>query len=215
MKGKLLYVYDALCGWCYGFGPVMHQIAETYADQFTVEVISGGMVTGSREGIMDEQMANYILQAIPRLEEYTGVTISEAYKAKLRSGGLYQSSVKPSIALSLFKTHYPDQSLAFASAIQRAQFAEAKDLQDDATYAALLQAYPALDVTDFLQQMATEEQRYAAEQDFQYAAAMGITGYPALIALVDEKYYLLSRGYQPFDSLNKTMQQFLQSLAQG
>lgn len=213
MKGKLLYVYDALCGWCYGFGPVMHQIADTYKDQFTVEVINGGMVVGAREGIMDEQMANYILQAIPRLEKYTGVTIGEAYKAKLRSGGLYQSSVKPSIALSLFKAHYPEQSLAFASAIQRAQFAAAKDLQDDATYAEILQAYPSLDTADFLQQMSTDEQRYAAEQDFQYAAAMGITGYPALVALVDEKYYLLSKGYQPFDSLNQTMQQFLQSLA--
>ncbi len=215
MKGKLLYVYDALCGWCYGFGPVMRQIADTYADKFTVEVISGGMVTGAREGIMDEQMANYILQAIPRLEEYTGVTISEAYKEKLRSGGLYQSSVKPSIALSVFKSYFPEQSLAFASAIQHAQFAEAKDLQDDQTYLNILQAYPSLDSTAFLQQMQSEEQRYAAEQDFQYAAAMGITGYPALVALVDEKYYLLSRGFQLFDSLNQTMQKFLQSLAQA
>jgi putative protein-disulfide isomerase len=213
MKGKLLYVYDALCGWCYGFGPVMHQIAAKYADQFTVEVISGGMVVGAREGIMDEQMANYILQAIPRLEEYTGVTIGEAYKTKLRSGGLYQSSVKPSIALSVFKSHFPEQSLAFASAIQHAQFAVAKDLQDDQTYLDILQAYPSLDSTVFMQQMQSEEQRYAAEQDFQYAAAMGITGYPALIALVDEKYYLLSKGFQPFESLDKTMQNFVQSLA--
>ena len=29
-KMKLLYVYDPLCGWCYGFGPVAEQIEKNF-----------------------------------------------------------------------------------------------------------------------------------------------------------------------------------------
>ncbi len=29
----LVYVYDALCGWCYGFAPVIKAFAERYAEE--------------------------------------------------------------------------------------------------------------------------------------------------------------------------------------
>jgi putative protein-disulfide isomerase len=47
---KMLYFYDALCGWCYGFSPVMQKTAEVYQDQFEFQVVSGGMISGSRIG---------------------------------------------------------------------------------------------------------------------------------------------------------------------
>jgi putative protein-disulfide isomerase len=40
----LYYVYDPLCGWCYGFSPVINQLKESMQDEFTIEVISGVMV---------------------------------------------------------------------------------------------------------------------------------------------------------------------------
>ena len=44
MKPVLIYCYDAYCGWCYGFSPVIKQIAEEYRDSFEMEVLSGGMI---------------------------------------------------------------------------------------------------------------------------------------------------------------------------
>ena len=39
MKPTLFYCYDAYCGWCYGFSPVIKQIAATYKTQLNIEVI--------------------------------------------------------------------------------------------------------------------------------------------------------------------------------
>ena len=44
MPPVVIYCYDAYCGWCYGFSPVIKQIAEEYKDQFDIEVLSGGMI---------------------------------------------------------------------------------------------------------------------------------------------------------------------------
>ncbi len=44
---KLIYVYDALCGWCYGFSPVITDFSARHASEFAVEVVSGGMVLGA------------------------------------------------------------------------------------------------------------------------------------------------------------------------
>lgn len=44
MAPILIYCYDAYCGWCYGFSPVMKKIFEEYSGTMTFEVLSGGMV---------------------------------------------------------------------------------------------------------------------------------------------------------------------------
>ena len=44
MSPVVIYCYDAYCGWCYGFSPVIKQIAEEYKDHFDIEVLSGGMI---------------------------------------------------------------------------------------------------------------------------------------------------------------------------
>jgi putative protein-disulfide isomerase len=44
MQPLLIYCYDAYCGWCYGFSPVMKKVEEAYKDRLQIEVLSGGMV---------------------------------------------------------------------------------------------------------------------------------------------------------------------------
>jgi len=46
MNPTLIYCYDAYCGWCYGFSPVIKKIAEDYKDIFDIGVFCGGMMIG-------------------------------------------------------------------------------------------------------------------------------------------------------------------------
>jgi putative protein-disulfide isomerase len=199
-KVQVLYVYDPLCGWCFGFGQVIKRLYEEYAADLDFDIISGGMMVGEREGMLDPQMGAYILGTIPRLEEYTGVAFGEVYKQQVASGTLYQSSVKPSVALSVFKTYYPAKGIAFASSMQQAQFVEGKSLEADETYIELFHSYDIKDDT-FLVKLNSEEYRYAAYQEFNYAKELGVTGFPAVIAVHKDKYYSVSRGYQSYENL--------------
>lgn len=197
---KVLYVYDPLCGWCFGFSGVIRRLWSEWKSSFDFDVISGGMIIGSREGMLDPKMTAYIVDTIPRLEEHTGVRFGESYKEQLLSGTLYQSSMKPSIALTVFKKYRPADAVAFAGALQQAQFVEGKSLQDDATYATLLPEFK-IPEADFLAALQEPGSRQAAEQEFALAQQLGVTGFPALIAVQHEQYYLLARGYQPYESL--------------
>jgi hypothetical protein len=72
MQHKIIYIYDALCGWCYGFSPVMQQLQEKYAGKLEFEVLSGGMIMGLRAGPIGE-VAAYIEKAYPDVESETCV----------------------------------------------------------------------------------------------------------------------------------------------
>ncbi|MBN9298911.1 MAG: DsbA family protein [Filimonas sp.] len=207
---KILYVYDAMCGWCYGFSPVIKKLAVVHEADCDFDVISGGMVLGERAGLIQKQMAEYILQAIPRVEEYSGIRFGDMHKKQIAEGTLYQSSLLPSIALSTFKTYLPDKALAFASSIQYAFFHEGKSLEEDNTYIDLIAPYN-IPTEKFIEQLHSDEMRYAAQQDFQYASEMGITGFPAVIGIKNEKYYLLARGFLPFEQLDETFNRFKES----
>jgi putative protein-disulfide isomerase len=149
-KDTILYVYDPMCGWCYGFDPVMEQVATDFADRLHFHTISGGMITGDRQGVIAPQMATYILNTVPRLEQMTGVKFGEAFLKTLRDGTYYASSVRPSRAMTVFRSLHPDKAVAFAHAMQRKLFLEGKSLDEDATYHELCKDL-GLDATAFIQ----------------------------------------------------------------
>ena len=206
-KAKIIYVYDALCGWCYGFSPFIREIRDEYADEFDFDIISGGMVLDEREGLVQPDMSAYILNAIPRVEEYTGIQFGESHKQQLRDGTLFQSSVKPAVALTLFKTILPEKAFRFAADMQRSFFYEGHNLEDDSTYASILQAY-AVDLPGFLTQLASDKYKYLAYREFEQVQQWGVTGFPALIGQKQGHYYWLSNGYQPYQQLKKLVEEF-------
>ncbi|HLZ88995.1 MAG TPA: hypothetical protein VKQ52_17190, partial [Puia sp.] len=58
------YCYDAYCGWCYGFSPVIRRIYEEYRSVLAFEVLSGGMILPGKPQHIGV-MAEYIRSAYP------------------------------------------------------------------------------------------------------------------------------------------------------
>src|SRR5580704_12530891 len=44
MTRAIYYCYDAYCGWCYGFSPVITRLFAEYRSTIAFEVLSGGMI---------------------------------------------------------------------------------------------------------------------------------------------------------------------------
>ncbi|MBA3971066.1 MAG: DsbA family protein [Bacteroidetes bacterium] len=207
MKSKIIYVYDPLCGWCYGFSPVIRKIEEAYSATIDFDIISGGMVIGDREGLIADK-ADYILSVIPRLEEYTGVIMGEAYKSKLRDKSMYQSSMKPCIALEVFKSFNNNDAITFASEIQKAQYTDGDDLQSHEIYKKLIAPF-GIDETEFIKRLDSAEYLKKTTDAFLLIQSWGITGFPAVIMEHKGQYFLIAKGYLPFDDLQKTIESIL------
>lgn len=207
-KPKLYYVYDALCGWCYGMSPVMQQLYDTYKDTLDFEVLSGGMIRGSNIKPISG-MADYIRQVAPRLQETTGVELTKAYHEQILDKGTYLSnSEPPAIALHILKELHPDKQVPLAGAIQRTHFVDGKDLNEVETYLPVAEQFD-MDEATFREKFEDKNYKAKAEEEFAQVQAWGIQGFPAVVLQKDEKYYLLARGYQNYEQLAATIEQVL------
>jgi putative protein-disulfide isomerase len=200
---EIIYVFDVLCGWCFGFSPVMQEMYKRHADmKFTV--ISGGLVTGSRVGPMSN-MAGYIEKAIPGLEKTTGVIVGEEFKKQLKIGARIQNSLTPAIALCILKEMLPDNQVPLAHAIQQAYFVKGEDLENEDTYAAIAKSFD-LDEVEFKRKMADPRYENMANEEFEQAKKWGITGFPAVILNRGDSLIAISNGYTTFADLEKRLE---------
>lgn len=213
VQHKLIYIYDALCGWCYGFSPVVQRLHEQYADRLEFEVLSGGMIMGLRAGPIGE-VAAYIEKAYPTVEEATGIRFGEDFiKNILRPGTAIFSSEMPGIALTVFRKHQPQRVVQFAHALQNALYFNGIELSILENYLPLAEQF-GLSGTDFLLEMQSEENRYETQMEFQTVANWGINGYPTVLLKPahERQYYMIARGYTPFERLEEVIGKILPEL---
>lgn len=211
-KLEIIYVYDALCGWCYGFSGVMSKIYQEYKDEFGFEVISGGMVLGDREGPISNS-AELIKSHLPRIEETTGAVFGDDFWKVLEEGTQFQSSEKPSIALSVFKSFYPEKAILFAADIQKATFVNGADLSLDESYLPIISKYE-IPADDFLQKLNSEEFKQAAYYDFALAKQLQVSGYPAAFIKVDDRnFHMIAKGYADYETMKLRIANVLSQLS--
>ena len=211
MSPTLYYCYDAYCGWCYGFTPVIRRIFEEYRGHMAFEVLSGGMILPQKPrpiGVLaDTLMASYRM-----VEEHTGVRFGEDWLWHIRNpeeSDWYPSSEKPAIALCVFKEYYPDLAVPFAGELQFALHYEGRDLCDDEAYRHLLEKYSIPD-KDFYDRLHSPVYKQKAYEEFALVQELGVTGFPAVFLQISEKrLHLLTRGYTDHDSLRAGIERVL------
>ncbi|MCC3157187.1 DsbA family protein [Hymenobacter sp. 15J16-1T3B] len=208
---ELLYIFDPLCGWCYGTSPVIERLADEFADRVSVTVLSGGMITGEEAGPI-RQMWPYIQQASQQVAGVTGAEFGAAFQELGEAGAYHLDSEPPSRALTVFKQLDPlEREAAFAHALQRAHFAEGQDLNDPATYAALARAF-SLDADEFLRWWDNDASRQATQHEFDVVQRLGVQGFPTLVLAHGSQGYVLARGYQPYEQLKAGLEELLRTI---
>jgi putative protein-disulfide isomerase len=197
---KIIYVFDALCGWCYGFSPVVKALFETYQDKFEFEVLSGGMILGDRAGPIGE-VAAYINSEYKTVEDTTGIKFGKAFLTHLEKGVMKFSSEKPAIALSVFKSSQPERAIVFAHDLQQSTYFDGKDPNHNELYRYLAVNF-GIDPDEFEKKLLLEEYRDAAFYDFALAKQLQVESFPAVLLQESEtKFYLLAKGYTDFETL--------------
>ena len=215
MKHSLIYCYDAYCGWCYGFSPVMKKIVTHFATQLETEVLSGGMLIG--EAVQPiEKMAHYIEGAYKNVEDLTGIKFGDDYLWHIKNPQLSDwemNSEKPAIALCIFKEYYPERQVEFVADLQYALHFEGRDLCDDEAYRHLLEKY-SINEEAFFSKLKSEEYLDQAQYEFSLCKQLQITGFPALLLQEnDSKFHLLARGYTDFETLSERISQVIKDIS--
>ena len=208
-KPQLVYYYDPLCGWCYGFSEVMSQLHEGYVDKVDFEVISGGLYLGDRVGKVNE-IAPYIKEgAYKNVEAATGVKFGQPFLDDImKEEKIVLNSLPPSIALCIVKEKYPERGLEFAELLLKSVYLDGLNPIETENLA-MTAAKMGFDKEEFMTKMADAKYKTMAEKDFEAFNQSGFGGMPALVIEKEGKQILLSNGYTSLDKLKLSLEQHL------
>jgi putative protein-disulfide isomerase len=213
MKPLLIYCYDAYCGWCYGFSPVIKKIAEEYKERLDIEVLSGGMILPEKPTHI-ASIAPHIQKAYKTVEELSGVRFGQDFLWHIfnyEDSDWFPNSEKPAIAMCIFKEYYPERAIEFASDLQYALNFEGRDLADDEAYRHLLEKY-SIQPEAFYQKLKSEEYKEKAYYDFTLVKQLQVNGYPTVFIQTGElKFQMVARGFTDYDTLKSRVDTVLKS----
>jgi len=211
MKPKIIYCYDAYCGWCYGFSPVIRELWVKYREQFDFETISGGMIPVEATKHIGA-IAEYIQGAYQTVEQMTGVTFGKDYLWHIFNpdeSDWYPNSEMAAIAMAIFRELYPDQTIGFASDLQYSLYEEGRDLTDKEAYRHLLEKY-SIDAEVFYQKLGSDAYKEKAYYDFSLIKQLRVNGFPTVFLQLDEsKLYMISRGFSTLDDVEQRMNKIM------
>lgn len=213
-KLKVVYFYDALCGWCYGFSPVMQRVYEEYRDSLDFSVVSGGMIVGEREGPVGE-VAGYIAWGYKEVESTTGVKFGERFlDGILKPGTALFSSIPAALALSAHRDRFPETSMEFASTLQKAVYFDgirSGVLKDFIPYAEQF----GWDGQEFIQKMESEEMQQTALGDFAITQEWQVQGFPTVFLLSEDTAYMLTNGYIPYETIKDRLERAISQVEEN
>ena len=203
---SLIYVADPMCSWCYAFGPELAALLEGLPGM-PVQVVTGGLRPYTREAASDELKAQ-LRTHWKQVRERSGLPCEP--KAVERDGFVYDT--EPACrAVVTARLRAPDTALYVLHEIQRAFYAEGRDVTDPATLveiaaAAMTEAGTPTDAADFTATWASEQAIRATNDEFMLANRWEVSGFPTLILERDGQLDLVSSGYVPMPQLIELLQ---------
>ncbi|MEZ5818829.1 MAG: DsbA family protein [Hyphomicrobiaceae bacterium] len=200
-----IYFADPMCSWCYGFSPVMEQIAGHFDGRLPVRLVMGGLRAGNKQP-MREKDREYIRGAWKAVNEASGQPFDEGFFE--RESFTYDT--EPACrAVVAMRRLAPDQALAFNRRVSSAFYAHNRDVTDDEVLADI-GAEAGQDRTKFLAELQSEDCRNETFGDFLIAKQSGVEGFPLLAAGTQESgYALVTQGFRPIDGLVEAIEDWL------
>lgn len=214
MKPLLIYCYDAYCGWCYGFSPIIRKLSIEFKAALDAEVLSGGMILPQTPSHIST-LAPFIRDAYKTVESHTGITFGKDYLWHIfneEESDWYPDSLSPAIALCIFKEYRPELQVEFAADLQYALHFEGRDLTDKEAYRHLLDLYH-VPPDQFFVKFGSAEYEERARYEFDLVKKLKVTGFPTVLIQADEaKFHLVCRGFLDYDTLKENIVRVLQSI---
>lgn len=204
MRTTVTYLFDPLCGWCYGASPVVQQLGQQ--PNIQLELVPSGLFAGGGR-TMDAVFADYAWSNDQRIAKLTGQRFTEDYRQKVlgRRGSRFDSAAA-TLALTAVSLSEPQRELEALKALQEARYVQGLDTCDVSVVGKLLRDLGLAAAADRL--VASDAELLAA-----YAAriqktrgliqTLGAQGVPALVVSDNKGSRLLSGNalYGNFEDL--------------
>ena len=136
MPTTVTYLFDPLCGWCYGASPVVQQLGQQ--PNIQLELAPSGLFAGGGR-TMDAASADYAWSNDLRIAKLTGQRFTEDYRQNVlgRLGSRFDSAAA-TLALTAVSLTAPQRELEALKALQEARYVQGLDTCDVSVVGTLL-----------------------------------------------------------------------------
>ncbi len=190
----LVYFADPMCSWCWGFSPVISEIAQRHGDALPIRLVLGGLRPWTQQPMDAGERAD-VRSHWEHVHEASGQPFDFAFFDRPR---FVYDTEPASRAVAVLRRRGMQTALAALQRIQHAFYAQNQDVTDAGTLTTLA-AGLGVDAAEFRAEFASEQAMQETRADFAIAQQAGVRGFPTLIAGDgrDGRYALITHGFQP------------------
>ncbi|HDZ45843.1 hypothetical protein LCGC14_0167030 [marine sediment metagenome] len=139
MTHTLYYLFDPLCGCCYGATSAVKEVIA--ADDVNVVLLPSGLFSDSGGRQMDSEFAAYAWSNDQCIERLTGQIFTQLYRSQVLGDDRQRlDSSAATLALTAVAITAPAQEFDTLKAIQYARYVQGRDVTSQATLVELLQS---------------------------------------------------------------------------
>ena len=201
---EFIYVGDPMCSWCWGFAPVLERMDQRY--DIPIRTVVGGLRPGSSAQRLDDSLRRTLAHHWHQVEQASGQPFDHA--ALEREDWVYDTG--PSCrAVVTMREVAPEFTLAWFTRLQRAFYAEGKDITDLDVIPSLLDGFD-VDRDKFVEVLHDPATAARTQRDFDEARQLGATGFPTLLFREAEEYGIVTRGFLPWETLEPALTRWLE-----
>ena len=210
MNKTLQFLFDPLCGWCYGATRTVSDLIETHS--VSVELLPTGLFSGEGARPMDNDFAAYAWSNDQRIARLTGQSFTERYR-ELVLGDRQQffDSGPATVALTAVSLTNPGKELDALKAIQRARYVDGLDVTAMQTLTTTLKTCGLEEAAALLQSRSSallDENRRRIDRAKNLMRELGANGVPTFIVKSGSTQSLLdaSAAYSNSQTLIRQLQ---------
>lgn len=175
----LHYIYDPLCGWCYGSAPLVKAARAV----LSVRPHGGGMMTGARRQAVTPQLRDFVKPHDARIAQLSGQRFGQAYLDGLLcdTNAVFDSA--PPTAAMLAAETIAGRGLDMLAHLQVEHYVEGRRIADRAVLIDIA-ATLGLDATTFeqaLDRQSGEAVKVHINETRRFMAQVGAQGFPTFV----------------------------------
>jgi putative protein-disulfide isomerase len=170
MDKTLHYLFDPLCGWCYGAAPVVSSLLKVPG--LNVKLQPTGLFSGAGARPMDAAFAAFAWSNDQRIQGMTGQPFSAQYRERVLAGRLQMFDSGPAaLTLTAVSLTAPAQEFDTLKAIQHARYVDGSDIT---SWAVLVNLLLGLGLKDAAAQIAQPDAALLSAYRSREAQAQGL-----------------------------------------
>ncbi|WP_348709047.1 DsbA family protein [uncultured Pseudoalteromonas sp.] len=190
---RLIYVYDPMCSWCWGYRETWLKLQAALGDKLAIDYKVGGLAPDSDEP-MPIDMQQFLQQTWLRIEQQLGTPFNHEFwhTAKPR-----RSTYPACRAVIVARQHEKEQEMLYA--IQKAYYLNAQNPSDISTLV-LLAEQIGLEKSTFIKEIESENIHSLLMAEINQARSLPIQGFPSLVIENKGNYHAIPVNYLDWES---------------